>query len=136
MITCADDYTNFDVGQCPLLFFRPPEVPKATQALCAETINTLNDALCDFYHRRCPGAETLACAPHVSDGKPVCENTAEECASRPSVAARSCGRADLSDCRQACTQCCGDWDPRCLSWAFGGECKKNPEVRRARIDSA
>ena len=60
------DYQDFDLGSCPLLFFRAPARPKPSQALCAETINTLNDALCDFYHRSCPGAEQLPCAqPHA-----------------------------------------------------------------------
>ena len=30
------------------------------------------------------------------------------------------------ECRQACTKCCGDTDPRCLPWAFSGECDNNP----------
>jgi len=124
------DYTNFNIGSCPNLFFRLPEVPSSHQALCAETINTLNDALCDFYRTRCPGSEDLQCAPHVSDGKPLCENVAEDCLHRPNVAHGHCGPNDLKDCRQACTQCCGDTDARCLGWAFGGECDRNPGFMR------
>ena len=123
-------YTNFHVGSCPKLFFRAPNVPKDTQALCAETINTLNDALCDFYRSKCPGAEELQCAPHVSDGVPLCENTGKDCASRPSVLRGACSADDLSSCRQACTKCCGDREPMCLEWAFGGECDANPGFMR------
>ena len=119
-------YTNFDVGSCPLLFFRAPNTPKSSQALCAETINTLNDALCEFYRTRCPGAEELTCAAHVSDGKPICENSASDCHERPSVKNHQCSTKDAKECRQACTGCCGNTDPRCLEWAFGGECVKNP----------
>ena len=45
------DYGDFDVNSCPRVFFRPPNAPKRHEKLCAETINTLNDALCDFTAR-------------------------------------------------------------------------------------
>ena len=125
------DYANFDIGSCPLLFFRPPEKPRPNQALCAETINTLNDALCDFYRTRCPGAESLECAPHESDGKAICENEAENCAARETVKRGQCTDQDLRECRQACTHCCGDSDPKCRGWAFGGECHKNPAFMKS-----
>ena len=80
---CTDP--NFNIGACPKLFFRPPDKPSPYQALCAETINTLNDALCDFYRTRCPGTEELECAKHVSDGKPRCENTKDDCEHRASL---------------------------------------------------
>ncbi len=126
------DYSNFDIGDCPKLFFRPPTKPPRHQELCAETINTLNDALCDFYRARCPGAQKLACAPHEEDeSHPQCENAGEGCAGIEAGDARCADGAVLRRCRKACTGCCGDNDTRCLSWAFGGECVKNPVFMRA-----
>ena len=118
-------YQDFNVGACPKLFFRAPNQPKPHQALCAETINTLNDALCDFYRARCPGAEHLECAPHVSDGKPICTNEKPQCDRRQSVRDGRCSPTDMKECYQACTHCCGDKVPECLGWAFSGECEKN-----------
>ena len=125
------DYGDFDVNSCPRVFFRPPNAPKRHEKLCAETINTLNDALCDFYRTRCPGAESLQCAPHVSDGKPLCANTGKDCSGRAAVRAGRCSAHDLKECRQACTGCCGDKEPTCLEWAFAGECDKNPGFMHA-----
>jgi hypothetical protein len=119
------DYTNFDINSCPRLFFRSPGVPSARQAICAETINTLNDALCDFYRRTCPGDEALECPPHVAKAEEApCANLREDCDAV--VKAGQCHGERLRDCAQSCTGCCGDEHPRCLGWAFGGECKNNP----------
>lgn len=104
--------------------------PQPKQAICAETINTLNDALCDFYRKSCPGASDLACAPHqADDSQPTCSNEHEDCVDRVRKAGMrpgNCGGALVTECRQTCMGCCGDSDPRCLGWAFGGECSRNP----------
>ena len=42
------DYGDFDVNGCGGHFFKVPQAPLPQQALCAETVNALNDALCDF----------------------------------------------------------------------------------------
>ena len=122
------DYGDFDVNSCPRVFFRPPNAPKRHEKLCAETINTLNDALCDFYGAMCPpppeGAPPLRCPPHEQPGE-TCANIDEDCEAK----ARSGGcntPAVRSNCLQTCSKCCGDAHPRCLGWALNGECTKNP----------
>ena len=55
--------------------------PRRHEAICAETITTLNDALCDFYSRSCGAgtpAASAACPPHEA-GEGACEDTKEEC---------------------------------------------------------
>ena len=122
------DYGDFDVNSCPRVFFRPPNAPKRHEKLCAETINTLNDALCDFYGAKCPpppvGAPPLRCPPHEQPGE-TCANIDEDCEAK----ARNGGcntPAVRSNCLQTCSKCCGDAHPRCLGWALNGECTKNP----------
>ena len=98
------DYPDFHVGECPLLFFATPGVPSRSQALCAETINTLNDALCDFYRARCPGAAALQCAAHVADAShPPCANQlpADKCAAHK-AAGQCAAPKTLAACRQTC----------------------------------
>jgi len=128
------DYGDFDINLCGRHFFRAPETPRANQALCAETVYLLNDALCDFYSRQCP-ADTkrpLKCPPHADNRpEPPCINTKEDCAARV-AAPRSCEVAAIAAaCPQSCTQCCGDADPRCRGWAMGGECDKNAPFMQA-----
>lgn len=125
------DYGDFNINACGKHFFKPPQRPSARQELCAETINWLNDALCDFYRKQCPGAEELQCAPHVQEGD-VCEDTLDSCVEQKRSGILSCNReATLKQCRHSCTGCCGDGHPSCLSWAFGGECERNPGFMHA-----
>ena len=65
------DYGDFDVNGCGAHFFKVPQRPQQHQALCAETVNMLNDALCDFYRTRCPAevASSLRCPTHVHEGE-------------------------------------------------------------------
>ena len=114
---------------------------------CAETINTLNDALCGFYQSHCPRRrsggvgggdeaggegesagggggpgseedESVVCPAHEQEGE-VCANTREDCTGI--VERGGCASLrEASECVQACTQCCGDAHPGCRPWAFSG----------------
>lgn len=125
------DYPNFNINRCGRHFFRPPARPRSAQALCAETVNTLNDALCAFYREQCPGSERLACPPHVARGAFYCEDADEHCEALK--AAGHCGDAAVQrKCRRACTGCCGDAHPNCRGWAFSDECENNPAFMSSR----
>jgi len=80
------------------LFGDPPK-PDHLERLCAETVLTLNDAMCAYYIRpRAEGGcgEPLATAPTCPQWKQPAEKT------------------------------CKDKEPNCPTWAHSGECANNP----------
>lgn len=138
------DYPSFDISTCGGHFFRPPGRPRKREALCAETISTLNEALCDFYSWHC-GADTPAagveCPPREAPGD-ACEDTADNC--EAVLVAGGCPdqkkmdalepdekKPSYSGCRRSCTGCCGDSSLRCTAWAIAGECEANPSFMRS-----
>ena len=60
--------------------------------------------------------------------EPLCVDERDDCAremEKLGVPQGGCPSGLLGSCRQACTGCCGDTNPRCLGWALGGECHRN-----------
>mmetsp|Transcript_5293 Transcript_5293/g.11496 ORF Transcript_5293/g.11496 Transcript_5293/m.11496 type:complete len:625 (+) Transcript_5293:213-2087(+) len=90
-------FGGFDAVGCTGKLFGDPPAPAFLERLCAETVLTLNDAMCDFYNR--------AQSEHGCGLDPQIQCPAWE----------MFGKAQ-----------CGDRDSHCHEWASAGECKANP----------
>ena len=91
-------FGNFNAVGCTGKTFGEPPVPKHLERLCAETVLTLNDAMCDFYEK-----------PHEEGG----------CALQHE--ANRCPKWKPAERGQ-----CADSHTNCANWAKDGECKNNP----------
>ena len=111
-----------------------PKTPNPHQALCAETVYTLNDALCGFYHANCPALADALCPPHTDD-REVCEDSRPECEEEVKVDPACSNSRTRQSCAKSCTGCCGDSHPTCRSWALTGECEKSARSAEARTRS-
>lgn len=96
-------YTHgmFDAVGCTGHLFGDPPLPSHLERLCAETVLTLNDAMCDYYQR--PVSEGGCGFPQL--GKPP-----PQCPKWKTPKARTCA----------------DKESECSTWANSGECTKNP----------
>ena len=122
------DYGDFDVNTCPRVFFRPPNAPRH-RALCAETINTLNDAPATST-ARCPplpdGALPLRCLPHEQPGE-TRANIDEDCEGKAAEAATRRRSVKLfADVLQGAR-------PPALLWALNGEYEEPGFMASARV---
>eukprot|EP00967_Tisochrysis_lutea_P093040 scaffold134391_cov38-Tisochrysis_lutea.AAC.1 len=91
-------FGGFDANACSGRLFGDPPAPTHLERLCAETVLTINDAMCDFYNRP---IEEGGCG-HADSSPATCPLW------EPAGAAA-----------------CADQNERCTSWAASGECQKN-----------
>ena len=96
-------YTHgmFDAVGCTGETFGDPPLPGHLERLCAETVLTLNDAMCDYYARD---------KQHGGCGFPEIGRTVPTCPAWKAPKMRSCS----------------DKHEECKGWASSGECTKNP----------
>ena len=89
---------GFDAVGCTGKVFGDPPQPKHLERLCAETVLTLNDAMCDYYAKP---HDHGGCAHPMPDACPAWK-------------------------RPLAQGACEDTQDRCPEWAKMGECEKNP----------
>lgn len=73
---------NFNAMGCTGALFGDPPEPSHLERLCAETVWTLNDAMCDFYERptEMGGCGAPMKCPLWKQPKPrMCEDSIERC---------------------------------------------------------
>lgn len=100
------NFGAFDIFQCKGALIPPPPRPMATEALCAETVEWLNDALCAFYAKHCGLA--VECPAHQQSVPAPCLDIAgaEQC--RAWAEGGECARNPgfmLTQCRESCKVC-------------------------------
>ena len=77
-------FYGFDATGCTGKGFGDPPAPNNIQRLCAETVLTLNDAMCDFYNRPkdkggCGLVDKVTCPLWEPHDKPNCEDKHSSC---------------------------------------------------------
>ncbi|KAG8460159.1 hypothetical protein KFE25_014304 [Diacronema lutheri] len=99
-------FSGFDVLACGGRLIPTPPQPTATEALCVETVETLNDALCAYYKRAC--SMPVECPQHQRVLPAPCVDKADgpQCASW--AKSGECERNKpfmLTQCRRSCAAC-------------------------------
>lgn len=97
---------SFDPLSCAGAIFPAPPQPTTAEALCAETVETLNDGLCAFYAERC--GLKVECPAHQPALPAPCVDAARTARCAEWARAGECVRNRgfmLTQCRRSCDAC-------------------------------